>query len=210
VKTSYLFLLIFIIISGIGFGLITSAEEEIMPTMMKNTALWYDSSNYFEFTSSDILKFVFAQSDENAMNQTDSENIVELNATSPIIEEEIANATKLENVTVGDTITIVDEVEEIEEEEIANATKLENVTVGNVITIVDKVEEEQNWVLILIVIVIAAIIAGIAVVLSRKKKITTPTKGTAIKKFCRKCGSSLDPKSKFCGKCGVSINPVKS
>jgi ribosomal protein L40E len=70
------------------------------------------------------------------------------------------------------------------------------------------IEEEQNWILILIGIVIAAAIASI-VVRSRKRQTATPAKGSKTKKFCRKCGSSLDPKSKFCGKCGVSINPKK-
>ena len=66
----------------------------------------------------------------------------------------------------------------------------------------------QNLILILIGIVIVAAIVSI-VVRSRKKQTATPAKGSKTKKFCRKCGSSLDPKSKFCGKCGVSINPKK-
>ena len=53
-KTSHSIILLFSIISCIGFGL----------------------------TSSELMKFAFAQSDENVMNQTDSENIIGLNATS--------------------------------------------------------------------------------------------------------------------------------
>ena len=103
-------------------------------------------------------------------------------------------------------------------EEVFNATNIENSAAGlnatsaagvNATSAVPSEETDvQNLMLILIGIVIAAAIASI-VVRSRKRQTATPAKGSKTKKFCRKCGSSLDPKSKFCGKCGVSINPKK-
>ena len=78
-KINHNVVLVFIIISGIGFGL--TAGEEITPIWIKNGAFEHDSSKYFvnqfEFTSPNLMKFAFAQSDENDLNQTDSENIVE-------------------------------------------------------------------------------------------------------------------------------------
>ncbi len=59
-------------------------------------------------------------------------------------------------------------------------------------------------------IAIIVIGIGITIALSKKKKVPTTKKGSISKKFCRKCGTSLDPKSKFCGKCGVSITPKKN
>ncbi len=72
-------------------------------------------------------------------------------------------------------------------------------SVGNI-----SIEEEQSWILILSAIAVVAIVIGIAVVISRKKKITSTTKGSTVKKTCRKCGSTINPKSKFCRKCGLS------
>ena len=190
----------------------------INPSLFQNPV---DSSNYFvshyEFTPTDLMKFAFAQSDENVMNQTESENTVELDETISIIEEEVGvvNATKLENITVvlDETITITEEGAEV-----VNATKMGNVTVvlDETITITGEVaeaeaeeaEEEQNWILILIGIVIAAVVAGIAIALSKRKKATSK-KGSTIKKFCGKCGSAVDRKTKFCGKCGASLYQKK-
>jgi len=160
----------------------------INPSLFQNPV---DSSNFFlshsEFTPTDLMKFAFAQSDEDVMNQTESKNTVELDETISIIEEEVGvgNATKLKNVTVvvNDTITIAEEIVVAEEEE---------------------AEEEQNWILILIGIVIAAVAAGIAIALSKRKKATSK-KGSTIKKFCGKCGSAVERKTKFCRKCGGSL-----
>jgi len=209
VKTNYNIVFLFIIISGIGFGLIV--EEGIAPIWMKNSASGYDSSNYFvnqfEFTSSDLMKFAFAQSDENVVNQTDSENIIGLNATSAVglnVTSAVGlNATSAAglNVTSAAGLNVTSAAG-------LNVTSAAGLNVTSAVPS-EETEEKQNWILILIGIAIIAAGVGIAAALSRKKKVTT-TKGSTIKKFCRKCGSSLDPKSKFCGKCGVSISPKKN
>ena len=53
--------------------------------------------------------------------------------------------------------------------------------------------------------VVIVAIAGIAIILSRRKKAARYTKGAAIKKFCGKCGATIDPTIKFCRKCGQPI-----
>ncbi len=160
--------LVFIIIFGICFGLTGSAQEGITPIWMKNNALLDDNTNSFEFTSSNLIKFASAQSDENIMNQTDSDNsTIGLNNTSAI--------------GLNNTSTILNKI----------------------------LEDVPNWALILIGLGVISTIFGIVIILSRKKKIDTNVKGSTPKKFCRKCGSLLNPKSTFCGKCGVSINPKK-
>jgi len=51
--------------------------------------------------------------------------------------------------------------------------------------------------------------AGIAVALSRRKRVTVSTKVSTTKKSCGKCGSVVDRKTKFCGKCGASLYQKK-
>ena len=202
-KTSYNILLLFIIISGIGFGLTGSAEEEIVPTWMKNTALSYDSSNYFvnqfEFTSPDLMKFAFAQSDENVMNQTDSENIVGLNATSTAGLN--ATSTAGLNATSAAGLNATSAA-------VLNTTSATGLNATSAAGLNGTSAVPMEYVIAGIVIV--SVIIGIAIALSKKKKVTSTKKGSTSKKFCRKCGSSLDPKSKFCGKCGISISPKKN
>jgi len=165
--------LVFIIIFGICFGFTGSVEEGITPVWMKNNALLNDDSNYFvssfEFTSSSLIKFASAQSDENSMNQTDSEDIkIVLNSTSAI---GLNSTSAISNKSL---------------------------------------EDVPYWALILIGLAVISTVFGIVIILSRKKEMDTTAKGSIPKKFCRKCGSLLNPKSAFCGKCGVPINPKNS
>lgn len=61
----------------------------------------------------------------------------------------------------------------------------------------------QNLMIIGIVAVIS-IMSIIVVIFSKKRKSQSRQISNSTRKFCRKCGSVVDPKSKFCGKCGVS------
>ena len=52
------------------------------------------------------------------------------------------------------------------------------------------------------IVVVIAIIAGIVVIFSKKRKSAVRQVSVSGRKFCRKCGSSLPKTAKFCGKCG--------
>jgi len=54
------------------------------------------------------------------------------------------------------------------------------------------------------VVLVIATISGIVVIYSKKRKSQGRQISSSARKFCRKCSSTIDPKSKFCGKCGVS------
>ena len=70
---------------------------------------------------------------------------------------------------------------------------------------IDNTNQKQNWGLILISIVIVAVVSGIVIILLKKKKTNGSNKITKVKKFCGKCGHTLNTKSKFCGKCGYTM-----
>ena len=84
---------------------------------------------------------------------------------------------------------------------------VETIVEINNITIVsgNNTNQKQNWELILISIVIVAVVSGIVIILLKKKKTNGSNKRTKVKKFCGKCGHTLNTKSKFCGKCGYTM-----
>ena len=52
------------------------------------------------------------------------------------------------------------------------------------------------------IVVVIAIIAGIVVIFSKKRKTAVKQVAVSGTKFCRKCGTALPTTGKFCGKCG--------
>jgi len=52
------------------------------------------------------------------------------------------------------------------------------------------------------IVLVIAIIAGIVVIFSKKRKPAVKQVSVSGGKFCRKCGSSLPKTARFCGKCG--------
>jgi len=146
----------------------------INPSLFQNPI---DSSNNFvshsEFTHTNLMKFAFAQSDEDVGNQTKSDNIVELN----------------------ETITIAQKVAEAEAEEAEEAIVVEEEEVEG--------EQTGILILIGIVIAAAAAGIAVALLRRKKVTTSTKASTTKkfcgkcgspvpkTVKFCGKCGASL-------------------